>query len=147
MTDETRNPWTTLGSKNIYDNPWIRVTECDVLRPDKNKGIYGIVHFKHSAVGIIPLDEEGTPGSSDSIVIPSTSIRGKSLKAAHSLTVSPCKRRSGNSAKKPGSSLKHGKIFSISPSRNPSQTSGRSSTLRENSRSSRQNRKQPKLCR
>ena len=53
------NPWTILAEKNIYDNPWIALTEYDVLNPAGGKGIYGKVHFKNLAIGILPLDEEG----------------------------------------------------------------------------------------
>jgi 8-oxo-dGTP pyrophosphatase MutT (NUDIX family) len=56
--DEQKNPWIILGQKEIYDNPWINVTEYDVLNPSGGKGIYGKVHFKNLAIGIIPLDEE-----------------------------------------------------------------------------------------
>lgn len=59
MIDESHNPWTTLGSKEIYDNPWISVREDQIVNPSSGKGIYGVVHFKGSAVGIIPLDENG----------------------------------------------------------------------------------------
>ena len=59
MLDETNNPWTTLATKTIYDNPWINVTEADVLNPKGGKGIYGVVHFKNKAIGIVPVDEEG----------------------------------------------------------------------------------------
>jgi 8-oxo-dGTP pyrophosphatase MutT (NUDIX family) len=52
------NPWTILTSKEVYDNPWINVTEYDVLNPSGGKGIYGKVHFKNIAVGVLPLDEE-----------------------------------------------------------------------------------------
>ena len=55
---ETQNPWTILAEKPIYDNPWIRVTEYDVINPSGGKGIYGKVHFKNKAIGILPLDEE-----------------------------------------------------------------------------------------
>jgi 8-oxo-dGTP pyrophosphatase MutT (NUDIX family) len=58
MVDEQRNPWTILGQKEIYDNPWINVTEFDVINPKGGKGIYGKVHFKNWAIGIIPLDED-----------------------------------------------------------------------------------------
>ena len=58
MTDEQKNPWTILGQKELYDNPWINVTEYDVINPKGGKGIYGKVHFKNLAIGIIPLDEE-----------------------------------------------------------------------------------------
>jgi hypothetical protein len=46
------NPWVVNGEKKEYDNPWITVTEYDVLNPSGNKGIYGKVHFKNLAVGI-----------------------------------------------------------------------------------------------
>ncbi|MBS1608813.1 MAG: NUDIX hydrolase [Bacteroidetes bacterium] len=56
--NETENPWKIVSQKNIYDNPWIHVTEYDVINPTGGKGIYGKVHFKNIAVGIIPLDDE-----------------------------------------------------------------------------------------
>ena len=52
------NPWQILGSKEKYDNNWIRVTEFDVINPGGGKGIYGKVHFKNIALGIVALDEE-----------------------------------------------------------------------------------------
>lgn len=56
---EQSNPWKTLNKKEVYDNPWIKVEEHQVLNPSGNKGIYGKVHFKNRAIGIIPLDEQG----------------------------------------------------------------------------------------
>lgn len=56
---EHPNPWTILGEKKIYENPWISLTEYDVLNPSGGKGIYGKVHFRNIAIGVIPLDEEG----------------------------------------------------------------------------------------
>jgi 8-oxo-dGTP pyrophosphatase MutT (NUDIX family) len=53
------NPWTTLTSREVYSNKWIRVTEHDVLNPAGGKGIYGKVHFKNKAIGIIPVDKDG----------------------------------------------------------------------------------------
>ncbi|MDF2455241.1 MAG: pyrophosphohydrolase related protein [Cytophagaceae bacterium] len=55
----TDNPWITLGSKEIYNNPWIQVRQDDILNPAGNKGIYGVVSFKNKAIGIIPVDESG----------------------------------------------------------------------------------------
>jgi 8-oxo-dGTP pyrophosphatase MutT (NUDIX family) len=57
--DEHSNPWTTLDSRPIYENPWISVREDQVLRPDGKPGIYGVVHFKSRAVGVLPVDDEG----------------------------------------------------------------------------------------
>ena len=53
------NPWTTLGSRPVYENPWIAVREDQVIRPDGQPGIYGVVHFKNKAVGVLPVDEQG----------------------------------------------------------------------------------------
>ncbi|MGN6492386.1 MAG: NUDIX domain-containing protein [Agriterribacter sp.] len=53
------NPWKIIQQKDIYDNPWISVTEYDVINPSGGKGIYGKVSFKNMAIGIVPLDEEG----------------------------------------------------------------------------------------
>lgn len=52
------NPWKITSEKNIYDNPWINLTEYQVINPSGNPGIYGKVHFKNFAIGIIPLDDE-----------------------------------------------------------------------------------------
>jgi NTP pyrophosphohydrolases including oxidative damage repair enzymes len=51
------NPWTVLSEKQVYDNKWIRLTEFDVINPSGGKGIYGKVHFKNLAIGIVPIDE------------------------------------------------------------------------------------------
>ena len=56
--DENINPWKTLDSEIVYDNPWIQVTHHNVITPGGNEGIYGHVHFKNLAIGIIPLDED-----------------------------------------------------------------------------------------
>jgi 8-oxo-dGTP pyrophosphatase MutT (NUDIX family) len=57
--DDT-NPWTTLESRPVYDNPWISVREDQVLRPDGSPGIYGVVHFKGRAIGILPVEGDGS---------------------------------------------------------------------------------------
>jgi 8-oxo-dGTP pyrophosphatase MutT (NUDIX family) len=59
MSDEIKNPWTTLSGEVKYDNRWINVTEYQVINPAGGKGIYGKIHFKNKGVGIIPVDEEG----------------------------------------------------------------------------------------
>ena len=53
-----KNPWVIKGQKSVYENSWISVTEYDVLNPAGNKGIYGKVHFKNIAVGVMVLDKE-----------------------------------------------------------------------------------------
>jgi 8-oxo-dGTP pyrophosphatase MutT (NUDIX family) len=59
LEDSCANPWQTRESRTIYDNPWIRVREDQVTRPDGQPGIYGVVHFKNLAIGVLPIDDEG----------------------------------------------------------------------------------------
>lgn len=54
-----KNPWKKLSKKIVYENDWIRVQEDIVLNPSGNEGIYGTVHFKNRAIGIVPIDSEG----------------------------------------------------------------------------------------
>lgn len=55
---ENTNPWKTIESNKIYENNWIGLTEHQVINPSGGKGIYGEVHFKNIAIGILPLDNE-----------------------------------------------------------------------------------------
>ena len=56
--NEQHNPWQVLDTKEVYNNNWIKVTEFDVINPSGGKGIYGKVHFKNLAIGVLPLDDE-----------------------------------------------------------------------------------------
>ncbi len=55
---EETNPWQTLSSEEKYNNNWISLTEHQVINPSGGQGIYGVVHFKNIAIGILPIDEE-----------------------------------------------------------------------------------------
>jgi 8-oxo-dGTP pyrophosphatase MutT (NUDIX family) len=54
---EFENPWETVSTRVVYDNPWIRVREDEVVRPDGLPGIYGVVHFKNVAVGVLAVED------------------------------------------------------------------------------------------
>lgn len=56
---KAKNPWTTIDEKVVYENNWIKVEHHEVLNPNNNPGVYGKVHFKNHAIGIIPLDPNG----------------------------------------------------------------------------------------
>jgi 8-oxo-dGTP pyrophosphatase MutT (NUDIX family) len=53
------NPWVTHSTRTVYENPWIRVAESQVTNPSGGPGIYGVVHFKNRAIGVLPIDDEG----------------------------------------------------------------------------------------
>lgn len=52
-----KDPWITKSAQEVYDNAWIKVTEYGVVHPGGKDGIYGVVHFKNIATGVIPLDD------------------------------------------------------------------------------------------
>ncbi len=54
--NESKNPWTMLESREVYNNPWIQVTEHQVLNPAGGPGIYGVVHFHNLAIGVVPYE-------------------------------------------------------------------------------------------
>lgn len=58
METNHENPWKITGSHVPYENAWIKVTHHDVINAAGNNGIYGTVHFKNYAIGIIALDEQ-----------------------------------------------------------------------------------------
>jgi len=53
------NPWITRSSTPKYDNPWIHVVEHQVINPRGGPAIYGTVHFKNLATGVVPLEPDG----------------------------------------------------------------------------------------
>jgi len=53
----TSGPWTRHARRVAYENPWIVVWHDDVTRPDGSPGIYGIVHFRNAASGVVVLDD------------------------------------------------------------------------------------------
>jgi 8-oxo-dGTP pyrophosphatase MutT (NUDIX family) len=56
--DHTKNPWQRIARAVAYENPWIVVYHDEVVRPDGQPGIYGVVHFRNRAVGVVPVDAE-----------------------------------------------------------------------------------------
>ncbi len=53
------NPWNTKKKILVYENPWIKVEENQIINPAGKDGIYGTVHFKNRAMAIIPIDKNG----------------------------------------------------------------------------------------
>jgi 8-oxo-dGTP pyrophosphatase MutT (NUDIX family) len=52
------NPWKTIRSRIAYQNPWVRVREDEVLRPDGQPGIYGVIEIRPS-VGVLAFNDAG----------------------------------------------------------------------------------------
>lgn len=50
--------WVELDREVVYKNPWIEVYHSNMLNPNGGPGIYGKVHFKNLAIGILAITEE-----------------------------------------------------------------------------------------
>jgi ADP-ribose pyrophosphatase len=59
MENELIGNWKRKSRAKKYSNNWIDVFHDEVINPNGGKGIYGVVHFKNLAIGIIPIDENG----------------------------------------------------------------------------------------
>ena len=49
--------WKTVSSREVYKNTWIRVREDQVIRPDGNPGVYGVIEIRPS-VGVVAIDDQ-----------------------------------------------------------------------------------------
>jgi len=57
--DKTKNPWTAISRAVAYENQWIRVDHHEVLSPAGSPTVYGTIHIKSLATGVVPVDEKG----------------------------------------------------------------------------------------
>jgi len=55
---KTNGPWKIKESQEKYKNPWMKVREDKVIRPDGKEGICGIVEMLNG-VCILPIDDDG----------------------------------------------------------------------------------------
>ena len=51
------NPWKQQSNRRVYENPWFRLDEDEVINPGGGLSHYGKILFRNLAIGIIPLDE------------------------------------------------------------------------------------------
>lgn len=66
MTDHTHapapariGPWRRRSRRSAYTNDWIEVLHDEVDRPDGSPGIYGVVHFRNRAAGVVAVGDDG----------------------------------------------------------------------------------------
>ncbi|NMR20686.1 NUDIX hydrolase [Cellulomonas fimi] len=50
--------WRTRSSRVAYENPWIRVREDEVTRPDGTSGVYGVMEVLSPAVFVVPITDD-----------------------------------------------------------------------------------------
>lgn len=59
LAEEIVGGWKRMTSSLVYENPWIQLFHEEVKTPGNTDGIYGRVHFRGVAVGVVPIDAEG----------------------------------------------------------------------------------------
>lgn len=52
------SPWQTRSTRTVYENPWIRVREDEVVHPDGSDGIYGVIDVRHSSVFVVAVTDD-----------------------------------------------------------------------------------------
>lgn len=55
-----RGPWQVHDTRTVFENPWLKLVEHDVTRPDGKPGAYGVVSFVNLAIAILPVFPDGT---------------------------------------------------------------------------------------
>lgn len=53
-----KNPWQVMDNHTVYENPWMELIHYNVINPSGGKGIYGKVHFKNKAIGVLAIDQQ-----------------------------------------------------------------------------------------
>lgn len=49
------NPFKVIQTRQIYQNPWLKLREDSIIQPDGQPGIYGVVEAAKVATGVIAL--------------------------------------------------------------------------------------------
>ena len=70
---------TTLSSREVYRNRWMRLREDEILRSNGQRGIYGVVEKQDGAI-ILPI-EGSASGWSSNFATPSRSACWSCLRA------------------------------------------------------------------
>lgn len=52
------HPYKTIASKTVYENPWIRVREDKIIRPNGEEGIYGVLESNDSVMVVVLNDKK-----------------------------------------------------------------------------------------
>jgi 8-oxo-dGTP pyrophosphatase MutT (NUDIX family) len=52
-------PWRRRTRRTVYENPWIEIRHEEVDRPDGSPGIYGVIHYRNAAIGVVAVGDDG----------------------------------------------------------------------------------------
>lgn len=58
--EEDGDPWTVKSVTRPFENQWLALDQYDVLRPDGSDGTYTVVRPHRLAVGVLPIEPDGS---------------------------------------------------------------------------------------
>jgi 8-oxo-dGTP pyrophosphatase MutT (NUDIX family) len=58
--EEDGDPWRVKGVIRPFENGWFRVDEYSVIHPDGAPGVYGVLRIRRIAVGVLPIEPDGS---------------------------------------------------------------------------------------
>jgi ADP-ribose pyrophosphatase len=58
--EEDGDPWIVKGVTRSFANDWFHVETSEVVRPDGSDGDYGVIRVRRLAVGVLPIEPDGS---------------------------------------------------------------------------------------
>ncbi|MBI3438536.1 MAG: NUDIX hydrolase [Proteobacteria bacterium] len=58
--EEDGDPWRITASSVPFRNAWFHIDKNDVIHPDGSQGEYTVVRFWRTAVGVLPIEADGS---------------------------------------------------------------------------------------
>jgi len=58
--EEDGNPWSVTATSTPFKNDWLHIDKNDVIRPDGAAGEYTVVRLRRLAVGVLPIEPDGS---------------------------------------------------------------------------------------
>ena len=58
--EEDGDPWSVTATSVPFKNDWLHIEKNDVIRPDGEAGEYTVVRLRRLAVGVLPIEPDGS---------------------------------------------------------------------------------------
>src|SRR5690242_16676311 len=58
--EEDGDPWIVKGVSVSFENNWLRIDSHAVIHPGGAEGIYSVARIRRLAVGVLPIEPDGT---------------------------------------------------------------------------------------
>src|SRR5258708_5102179 len=58
--EDDANPWRVTDVSREFENDWFAVDAHAVVHPGGREGTYGVIRIRRLAVGVLPIEADGT---------------------------------------------------------------------------------------